>query len=61
LRRGELGQAEIKDLYAAVPREQNIVRFEVAVNYTGGVRGGQPAGDLHGDVQRLAQPEFYAA
>ncbi len=43
---GELRQPEIQDLDAFVVRKEQVFRFEVTMNNSGLVRGGQPVGNL---------------
>jgi hypothetical protein len=52
---GGFRQAEIENLDAAFARHQNVVRLQVAVNDTGGVRSGQTIADLHRDVEQFAR------
>ena len=54
---GHLGEAEVQDLHAPVARDHHVVRLQVAVGDAGGVRGGQPVGNLRRDVEGLASRE----
>ena len=49
-----LGQAEIEDLDAAIGADHDVGGLEIAVGDAGGVRGGHPVGNLHGDVEQLS-------
>ena len=51
--RGQLGEAEVEDLDAAVARHEDVVRLQVAVDDPLVVRGRQPARDLAGVVDGL--------
>jgi hypothetical protein len=50
--RGRPGDAEVGHLHGAVGSDQQVGRLDVAVHDPGGVRGGQPGGDLTQQVQR---------
>ena len=52
-RLGQLGEAEVEDLDAAVARDEDVVRLQVAVDDALLVRGGQAPGDLAGVVDGL--------
>jgi hypothetical protein len=51
---GQLGQAEVQDLHAAIFRHKDVFRFQVAMNDALVVGGRQTARDLQGVVDRLA-------
>jgi hypothetical protein len=50
--RDRLRQAEIEDLDAGVSRDEDVLRFQVAMNDAFLMRRGQAARDLHRDVDR---------
>jgi hypothetical protein len=54
LRHGELGQAEVENLYVAVASDENIFRLEIAMENAVIVGGGKSANDLQRIVDRLA-------
>ena len=55
-RRGRrFGEPEIEQLDLAGPGDENVVRFEVAVDDALGVGGIQGVGDLNGDAQSLRE------
>ena len=58
---GQLGQPEVEDLDAAVGRDHDVGRLEVAVDDPGGVGPGQPVGDLDGVAERLVELHPLAA
>ena len=49
----QLGEAEVEDLHVAVARQHHVLGLEVAVDDAGGVRAGEPVGQLAGDVEHL--------
>ena len=51
--RRDPGQAEIKDLHAAVASQKEILRFEVPVDDSLGVGGGESLRDRRGDHDRV--------
>ena len=53
--RGGFGQAEVEKLDAAIPGDEDVIRLEIAVYDLNGMRGGQPAGDLYGQIEQLAR------
>ena len=57
MRLDELGEAEIENFHAAIAREENVVGLEIAVDDAFVVRGGEAAGDLVCDLERLARRE----
>src|ERR1043165_6461104 len=54
---GELGEAEVEDLHAAVGRDEEVLRLEVAMDEPLFVRDGERPGDLDGVVDGLRQRE----
>ena len=50
-----LADAEVDDLRAAVFRQHDVPRLQIAVHDAGRVRDGQPVGDLARDVERTRQ------
>ena len=56
-----LRQSKIQDLGTPVAGQQDVVWLQVAMHDAGIVRCSQSAGDLHGDVDGLADPQFAAA
>src|SRR6185436_6367293 len=52
-RPGNLGDAEIDNLDAAIARDHDVFRLEITVNDAALVRGRQSVGDLNGDVEEL--------
>src|ERR1035438_9623895 len=51
----EFGQSEVENLEASVFGEEQVFRFEVAMNNSGVVSGGQTTGDVHTGIAGLAQ------
>ena len=49
------GQPEVEDLDAAVARDEEVVRLQIAMHDLLVVRGGQADGDLDADLDRLAR------
>ena len=54
---GELGEAEVENLDAAVARDGQVLRLEVAVDNALGVRRRQPVRYVRRDVDGLADAE----
>jgi hypothetical protein len=50
----ELRDAEVEDLHAAIAREEQILRLQVAMDDPPSVCGREPARNLHATVDRLA-------
>ena len=50
-------QAEVENLDLAVLEQEDVLGLQVAMDEALVVRGGEPARDLHGDVDRLAHRE----
>ena len=55
------GQAEVEDLYAAIASEENVAGFDVAMDDSFGVSGGEPFGYRCADFRRLAPGQPAAA
>ena len=53
--RRRLGEAEIEDLDDAVRRQDHVFGLQVAVDDAPRVRGGEPLGDLAGDLEGLGE------
>ena len=51
----ELGEAEVEDLHAAVPGDEDVLGLEIAVDDAVVVGGRQAVGDLHRVLERLAR------
>jgi len=45
--------AEVQNLHTGVLADEHVLRLDVAVDKAPVVRGGQPAGNLRGDIERL--------
>src|SRR6185369_12313449 len=56
----QLREAEVQDLDAAVPRDEQVLRLQVAVDDALVVRGGEAVRDLHRVVRRAAGRELAA-
>jgi hypothetical protein len=54
IRADQFRQAEVEDLYPAVSRDEEVARFDVAMNDAAIVRRSQTAGDLTRVIGRLA-------
>ncbi|MEZ5354708.1 MAG: hypothetical protein R2762_18900 [Bryobacteraceae bacterium] len=55
--RVKAGQTEVEDLDDAGIGDDDVGGFEIAVDDSGGVRGGEPAGDLGGDGKSVFEAE----
>src|SRR5216684_1965147 len=51
----QLGQAEVEDFYPSIPGDEQVFRFEVAMNDSFVVRCRQAVRDLHSAVNRPTQ------
>ena len=56
-RRRPLRDAEVEDLHVPVGGQEDVLGLEIAVRDAAGVRGGEAAGDLPGQVQRPPEAE----
>ena len=54
-RSGQLGEAEVEDLYVTIAGDEEILRFQIAMDDVPLVRGGEPASDLRRVIERLAR------
>ena len=52
-----LGQTEVEDLYAAVSRQKDVLRLEIAVDNAASVGGTERVGDLRRDLDGPAPVE----
>src|ERR1019366_3163652 len=48
-----LAKAEVENLPPAVSRDDDVLRFQIAVNDAGGMRFRETLGDLHADLEKL--------
>ena len=53
-RHGQLGQAEVENLHVAVARDENVFRFQIAMENAVIVCGSQSANDLQRIVDSFA-------
>ena len=51
----EFGQSEVQDLEASVLRDEQVFRFEVTMNNSGVVSGGQTARNIHPEIAGIPQ------
>ena len=54
------GQAEVQNLGAAILRDHDVFRLQVAVDHAGGVGGGETVGDLRAISNQLANRHRFA-
>jgi hypothetical protein len=58
---GQLGETKIQNLNVAVATNHDVFRFDIAMDNSCGMRRGECAGGLNGDIQNLCQLQSFGS